>query len=165
MKNGQKKEISVNSGIQELSEAIKTTSDAIIQKNSDENELRKALLASEVRYRRLFETAQDGILILDYKTGKKPNERELSKSLQLTIYALAANDKNLFNKKLGDINLTFYYLQTPEKIILKKNEGDLIKTKDEIMNMVEKIRKNDFLANPGKHCNFCSFKIICEAWQ
>jgi len=105
------------------------------------------------------------IEIVDYKTGKKPNERELSKSLQLTIYALAANDKNLFNKKLGDINLTFYYLQTPEKIILKKNEGDLIKTKDEIMNMVEKIRKNDFLANPGKHCNFCSFKIICEAWQ
>lgn len=70
MKNGQKKEISVNSGIQELSEAIKATSDAIIQKNSDENELRKALLTSEIRYRRLFETAQDGILILDYKTGK-----------------------------------------------------------------------------------------------
>ncbi len=31
---------------------------------------RKALLASELRYRRLFETAQDGILILDAATGK-----------------------------------------------------------------------------------------------
>ncbi len=105
------------------------------------------------------------IEIIDYKTGKKPNERELTKSLQLTIYALAANDKNLFNKKLENINLTFYYLQMPEKISLKRNEEDLIKTKKEIINMVEEIRKNEFPANPGKHCDFCSFKIICEAWQ
>ena len=105
------------------------------------------------------------IEIIDYKTGKKPNERELSKSLQLTIYALAVNDKNLFNKKLENINLTFYYLQTPEKISLKRNEEDLIKTKEEIIKMVEEIRKNEFSANPGKHCDFCPFKIICEAWQ
>ncbi len=105
------------------------------------------------------------IEIIDYKTGKKLNERELSKSLQLTIYALAANDKNLFNKKLENINLTFYYLQEPEKISLKRNEEDLIKTKKEIINMVDEIRKNEFPANPGKHCDFCSFKIICEAWQ
>ena len=29
----------------------------------------EALLASELKYRRLFELAKDGILILDYKTG------------------------------------------------------------------------------------------------
>jgi DNA helicase-2/ATP-dependent DNA helicase PcrA len=108
---------------------------------------------------------QNEIEIIDYKTGKKPNERELKKSLQLTIYALATNDKNLFNKKLKDINLTFYYLQTQEKITIKKNEEELIETKEEIINMVKEIRKNEFNANPGKHCDFCSFKIICEAWQ
>jgi len=32
--------------------------------------LRKELYASEIRYRRLFETAKDGILILDAETGK-----------------------------------------------------------------------------------------------
>ena len=35
--------------------------------NTKKNE---ALKDSEVRYRRLFETAQDGILILDADTGK-----------------------------------------------------------------------------------------------
>jgi len=30
----------------------------------------RALLASELRYRRLFEAAQDGILILDVETGR-----------------------------------------------------------------------------------------------
>ncbi len=114
---------------------------------------------------RIDEINKNEIEIIDYKTGKKPNERELTKSLQLTIYALATNDKNLFNKKLKDINLTFYYLQAPEKITLKKNKEDLIKTKEEIVEMVKEIRKNDFPANPGRHCDFCSFKIICEAWQ
>ncbi|HYY12883.1 MAG TPA: PAS domain-containing protein, partial [Chthoniobacterales bacterium] len=34
-----------------------------------ERAIDEALRKSEVRYRRLFETAQDGILILDAKTG------------------------------------------------------------------------------------------------
>ncbi len=108
---------------------------------------------------------KNGVEIIDYKTGKKPDKHTLTKNLQLTIYALAANDKNLFNKKLGDISLTFYYLQKPEKISLKINEKNLIKTKEEIIKMVTEIRKNDFPASPGKHCDFCSFKMICEAWQ
>jgi len=103
--------------------------------------------------------------IIDYKTGKKPSDRELTKSLQLTIYTLASHDKNLFNKKLEDINLTFYYLQTPEKITLKKTEEELIDTKDRIIDMVGEIRQNIFPANPGIHCDFCPYKIICEAWQ
>ncbi|VVA43843.1 conserved hypothetical protein [Candidatus Roizmanbacteria bacterium] len=64
---------------------------------------------------RIDKLNKNEIEIIDYKTGKKPSERELTKSLQLTIYALAAHDKNLFNKKFVDINLTFYYLQTQEK--------------------------------------------------
>ena len=35
-----------------------------------ESSLELSLEASELRYRRLFETAQDGILILDADTGK-----------------------------------------------------------------------------------------------
>ena len=108
---------------------------------------------------------ENEVEIIDYKTGKKPSERELTKSLQLSIYALAAHDKNMFNKKLSDINLTFHYLQTQEKITLKKTEEELIKTKEDITEMVEEIKKNKFPATPGKHCDFCSFKIICEAWQ
>ena len=34
------------------------------------NDLQENLLASEIRYRRLFESAKDGILILDAETGK-----------------------------------------------------------------------------------------------
>jgi len=37
--------------------------------NLDKNKSKKKLLSSEAKYRRLFETAQDGILMLDYNTG------------------------------------------------------------------------------------------------
>jgi DNA helicase-2/ATP-dependent DNA helicase PcrA len=114
---------------------------------------------------RIDQFNKNEIEIIDYKTGKKPVEKELAKSLQLTIYSLAAQDKNFLNKKLSEINLTFYYLQAPEKITLKKTEEDLAETKDGIINMVEEIRQNIFVANPGMHCDFCPFKIICEAWQ
>jgi len=78
---------------------------------------------------------------------------------------LAAQDKNFLNKNLSEINLSFYYLQTPEKITLKKTDEDLDETKNNIINMIGDIRQNIFPANPGMHCDFCPFKIICEAWQ
>ena len=41
-----------------------------MQDETDPKHLEERLRASELRYRRLFETAKDGILILDAKTGK-----------------------------------------------------------------------------------------------
>jgi len=38
-------------------------------KKKSTSSLEKALIASEIRYRRLFESAKDGILILDAETG------------------------------------------------------------------------------------------------
>ena len=45
---------------------------SIVEKSnkSKKSVLLDALKVSEIRYRRLFETAKDGILILDFKTGK-----------------------------------------------------------------------------------------------
>jgi two-component system cell cycle sensor histidine kinase/response regulator CckA len=41
-----------------------------MQVETDSKHAEEALRASELRYRRLFETAKDGILILDAKTGQ-----------------------------------------------------------------------------------------------
>src|SRR5689334_3210610 len=53
---------------------MKSTESASPAKRSSsgnrESSLKLSLQASELRYRRLFETAQDGILILDANTGK-----------------------------------------------------------------------------------------------
>lgn len=105
------------------------------------------------------------IEVIDYKTGKKPEDRELKKSLQLSIYALAATDRGLYNKKLSQVTLSFYYLQEPSKVSFKKDEGEIIDTRREIIDIVEKIRTSDFSPTPGPWCDFCPFKMVCEAWQ
>ncbi len=105
------------------------------------------------------------IEIIDYKTGKTPPEKELKKSLQLSIYALAAIDKGLYRKNLDQVNLSFYYLQERKKISMKRTETELKNVKEEIKTLVLEIRNNGFLPKVGPWCQYCSFRIICEAWQ
>jgi len=114
---------------------------------------------------RVDKIKNDGIEIIDYKTGRQPNENELKKSMQLSLYALAATNPSLYNKKLSQVNLTFYYLQTPDKISFTKTEGDIENTKEKIFQTVRNIRENDFSPRVGPWCDFCAFKMICEAWQ
>ena len=66
---------------------------------SDEAEARNVatLLASEVRYRRLFETAQDGILILDAGTGQVMDANPFMKDL------LGYSQEEFLGKKLWEI--------------------------------------------------------------
>jgi DNA helicase-2/ATP-dependent DNA helicase PcrA len=105
------------------------------------------------------------IEIIDYKTGRKPDEKELKNSIQLSIYALAATDKGLFNRLLSEIRLSFYFLQDMDKITLQKNKEDIVNVKEEIIGLAKQIQTNDFDPKVGPWCDFCKFRIICEAWQ
>lgn len=106
----------------------------------------------------------DDIEIIDYKTGRKPDDKEIKKSLQLSIYALAANSNNLYDKPFEKINLTFYYLQTMEKVTMKRTQEELEAVKETIQDTANKIRMNEFPAKVGIQCDYCPFKMICEAW-
>ena len=46
-----------------------TTNNQNSEKGKSKTSMKKALIPSEIRYRRLFESAKDGIIILDAKTG------------------------------------------------------------------------------------------------
>ncbi|MCA9372014.1 UvrD-helicase domain-containing protein [Candidatus Woesebacteria bacterium] len=114
---------------------------------------------------RVDKKENDVIEIIDYKTGKIPNEKVLKKSTQLAIYALAATDQRMYHKKVEDVDLTFYYLQGPERITMKRTKEDLIEVKKEIKDVVRKINDEEFQPRVGLWCDFCPFKMICEAWQ
>lgn len=107
----------------------------------------------------------DEIEIIDYKTGRLPTEKELEKNIQLSIYALAATNQGLYNKKLSRVNLSFYYLQDIKKISVQKTEEDLKNVKEKIKETAKEIRASDFPPNVGRWCDFCPFRMICEAWQ
>ena len=109
---------------------------------------------------------KDGkIEIIDYKTGKKPKEKEIKDNLQMTLYALAAADSGIYNKSPESVILSFYFLEDCEKISSTRNQEQLNSAKDKINKIAKEIEKSDFTPKVGPWCDFCDFRLICEAWQ
>jgi len=106
-----------------------------------------------------------GIEVIDYKTGRRPDDKKLKKDLQLAIYATAASDPGLYNVPIEKIDLSFYYLQAREKITLNRTAEDLKEVQTRVKNVVQKIRAQQFDPRVGPWCDFCSFRMICEAWK
>jgi len=112
------------------------------------------------------DTTPDGrIEIVDYKTGKIPAEKELKKSLQLSIYALAATDQGLYHKEVQQVNLTYYYLQGMQKITMSRTPEELIEVKGKVKEITDEIKQGKFPPRVGPWCDFCNYRMICEAWQ
>jgi len=108
---------------------------------------------------------KEGVIeIIDYKTGKVLDQKEVDNSLQMTVYALAATDKEFYNKKPEEVILTFYFLENLEKRSTKRTEDQLKQAKEDLLKKKEEIEKSTFEPTPGPWCDFCDFKLICEAW-
>lgn len=114
---------------------------------------------------RVDKHADGSIEIIDYKTGRLPDEKKLKKNSQLSIYALAASDKKLYGTDVSQITLTFYYLNDMKKISLKRTAEDIHEVKEEVKSAARAIRESAFPAKVGPWCGYCQFKINCEAWQ
>ena len=95
--------------------------------------------------------------IIDYKTGSVPKSKSMADFEQLLIYAYAL--KNIL--KLEPVKLSYYYLNENKKITHEHNDNDLKILEDWITDLIEKIKKADFIATPGWHCQYCDFFAIC----
>ncbi|MFZ5365764.1 MAG: ATP-dependent helicase [Patescibacteria group bacterium] len=102
--------------------------------------------------------------IIDYKTGKILDQKDIDKSLQMMVYALAATDEGLYGKKPEEVILTFYFLENLEKKSTKRTAEQLEQAKKELVEKAKGIEKSKFEPIPGPWCDFCDFKLICEAW-
>jgi len=116
------------------------------------------------RIDRIDRLSDGKIEIIDYKTGRLATQNEIDKNLQMTLYAMAANDPGLYNQKLENIILSFYFFEAQEKISTQRTKKQLEVAKKEILKKAEEIKKSDFNPTPGPFCDFCSFKIICPVW-
>lgn len=103
---------------------------------------------------------EDGYEIIDYKTGNPKTKLEWDDKRQLVLYALAARE--CFNPPLDVKKLSYYYIETNEKISFEPTDKDIEKLKEQILDTVERIKASDFTANPGPFtCRYCDFKEIC----
>jgi DNA helicase-2/ATP-dependent DNA helicase PcrA len=99
--------------------------------------------------------------LIDYKTGKPRSQKDADKSLQLAVYALAAQEQ----MKLRPLRLTFYCLTNNEPVHTVRTEQDLKVVKTEILTVADRIRQNHFPAAPGFVCRFCDYRPICPAHE
>ncbi len=99
--------------------------------------------------------------LIDYKTGRPPSQKDADKSLQLSVYALAARDQ----LKLKPTKLTFYSLTSNERVSTVRTPKSLELVANEIRGVAELIRKHQFEPKPGFACKFCDFELICPAHE
>jgi RecB family exonuclease len=99
--------------------------------------------------------------LVDYKTGKPRSQKDADKSLQLSVYALAAQEQ----MRLRPVRLTFYCLTNNEPVHTVRTEQDLKAVRAEILTVADRIRQNHFPAVPGFVCRFCDYRPICPAHE
>lgn len=106
---------------------------------------------------RVDEKENGGLEIIDYKTGKMIQEKEVVTNLQLSIYLLAATNKQLYNRRPEQVDLTFYFLQETKPLTTKKNAEDIELIKTRLREVIEKIKNTDFSSPELQACNRCYY--------
>ena len=101
---------------------------------------------------------ENGVGIIDYKTGKFKEKLLLKDKQQLLIYQIAVEE--IFGLK--PIKLSYYYLEQGKITSFLGKEQEKEKQKEKILSEIEKIKKSDFKPNPGWQCKFCDFRDICD---
>jgi len=112
-----------------------------------------------------LDKAGQGLEIIDYKTGRVWSQKEVDDSLQMTVYGLAAAGPGLYHTEPEKVKFTFHFLNGGIKISTRRTKKELILAKKQIEKMATEISQSDLEPTPSRWCNFCDYKLICEAWK
>ena len=104
---------------------------------------------------------EDVVELIDYKTGKPRSQKDADGSLQLSVYALAAQEE----LKLKPRRLTFYCLSNNHTVHTARTDSDLKSLKTRVLTVADQIRENQFTPTPGFVCKFCDYRPICPAHE
>jgi DNA helicase-2/ATP-dependent DNA helicase PcrA len=104
---------------------------------------------------------RNDVEIVDYKTGKPKKEADVRKSLQLSIYALAARETFEWNP----VRLVFHYLQDNSTLVTTRDAKQIADTERIIQEIAADIRAKHFPAKPGFACRSCAYALICPAHE
>ncbi len=96
--------------------------------------------------------------IIDYKTGKVKDKKDLKEDMQLQLYAYIV--EKTMNVKVR--KATYVFVEHGVKGEVEINE----KKRDEVLSVIEetvaKIRAGDFTVPSGHDCRYCNYKEICD---
>jgi len=109
-----------------------------------------------------IDTLPDGrVVITDYKTGKPLSQEDADDSLQLSIYALAAQAKWGYRAD----HLAFYNLSENTSVFTHRSETQLQAAKAKVEDVARNISEGKFDAKPSFSCRFCAYRVLCPATE
>ena len=101
---------------------------------------------------------EDGsISIVDYKTGSSSSQDTSSSNMQLGIYSILVKEK--FKKDIKDLKLIF--IDEGKEITINYDKIDIDNVKNEVFDLIEKIKNLEVKATPSFVCNYCEYKSLC----
>ena len=108
---------------------------------------------------------ENGIEIIDYKTGENNPGAKKAHEEQLALYALAATriQDPIFHYKPEEITLTIHFLKGNVKKSIHLTKEDLEKYENKLMSTISEIEKSDFSCNGKLLCKTCEYKMLCQA--
>lgn len=110
----------------------------------------------------------NGIEIIDYKTTdlldrQLPDEKELARNLQLSIYALAVEHVKHPLFETDKVVLSLFFLDRGIKVSTVRTKKQLEQARKEILEWRRKIEISDFSCSGNFWCKNCEYKLFCEA--
>jgi ATP-dependent DNA helicase UvrD/PcrA len=99
--------------------------------------------------------------IVDYKTGRPKPLAQAKKSLQLSLYALAAREIMDYNPT----RLVFYNLQSNEAVATSRDAKQLQEARGTVLEAAADIRAGEFPPRPGFACKTCEYEPLCPAHE
>ncbi len=111
------------------------------------------------RIDRIDRAHDDSVNIVDYKTGAARSQEDADESLQLSIYAMAAQEKWGYRVE----ELRFQNLEGNVAVVSKRDEFQLERARQRVKEAARNVAAGNFQPKIGFHCNFCSFRGLCPA--
>ena len=113
------------------------------------------------RIDRMDRLPDDTVAIVDYKTGKPRSQKDADESLQLSIYALAAQMN--WKKSVGRV--AFHNLEDNSLIDTVRNSFELEEARSKVEAVTAAIGEGKFPAKPGFQCGSCPYRNLCPATE
>ena len=103
----------------------------------------------------------DGVHIIDYKTSKPKPLEEVDADLQLSIYALAAEES--FGKPCTELTMLYISEDALVERTTARSSGQLTDARKQIRALYERLEEKDYHPNPSREkCRTCPYRGVCS---